>query len=440
MHISSADSVIYMAGRVRSAILQQASLCGFCRRGSPQKGRTALTRLLLRLFIREPRDPSDKRTRAAYGNLACGVGIVCNVLLFLGKFTVGTLFGSVAIAADGMNNLSDASSNIVSLVGFKLGARPADSEHPYGHARYEYLAGLAVSVMILVIGVELLKESFLKVLRPTPVSFNGLTAAVLAVSILVKLWMSRFNRVIGERIRSDTLLAAAADARNDVIATAAVLAASVGVRLTGNNRLDGLMGLGVAAFILYSGAGLVRDTLNPILGAAPDPELVQYIETKAMSYPGVLGVHDLMVHDYGPGNRLASLHIEMDAAGDVMHSHDVIDTIERDFLVKDGLIVTIHFDPVVVGDPHVEELKTFLQQTAQRLDPRAGIHDLRIVPGPTHTNVIFDCAVPAEYITDKGRRGAKLLAALRAEVKQRWPDHFCVIRLEPDYARHHDET
>lgn len=397
-----------------------------------------LTRFLIRLFIKDARDPGDKKTRAAYGNLACMVGIVCNMLLFLGKFTVGTLFGSVAIAADGMNNLSDASSNIVSLVGFKLGARPADSEHPYGHARYEYLAGLAVSVMILVIGVELLKESFLKVLHPTPVTFSALTAAVLLASIAVKLWMGRFNKTIGQMIQSDTLLAAAADARNDVVTTTAVLAAAVGTQLTGNHRLDGLMGLGVAAFILYSGIGLVRSTLDPILGAAPDPELVNYIETKAMSYPGVLGVHDLMVHDYGPGNRLASLHIEMDAAGDVMHSHDLIDTIERDFLIKDGLIVTIHFDPVVVGDPHVAELKEFLQEAVARLDPQAGIHDLRIVPGPTHTNVIFDCAVPAEYITDKNRRGAKLLAALREEVKQRWPDHFCVVRLEPDYAHHRE--
>lgn len=397
-----------------------------------------MTQLLIRLFVKDTQNAKEKTVRAAYGNLACVVGIVCNVMLFLGKFTVGTLFGSVAIAADGMNNLSDASSNIVSLVGFKLGARPADSEHPYGHARYEYLAGLAVSVMILVIGVELLKESFAKVLHPTPVAFSALTAAVLVVSILVKLWMSRFNRTIGEKIRSEALLAAAADARNDVITTTAVLAASVAVHLTHIDRLDGVMGLGVAVFILYSGVGLVRSTLDPILGAAPDPELVEYIENKALRYPGVLGVHDLMVHDYGPGNRLASLHIEMDAAGDVMQSHDVIDTIERDFLVQDGLIVTIHFDPVVAGDAHVEELKTFLQQTAAGLDPQAGIHDVRIVPGPTHTNVIFDCAVPAEYITDKERRGAKLLAALRQAVKERWPDHFCVVRLEPDYAHHHE--
>lgn len=211
------------------------------------------------------------------------------MLLAGGKIAVGVLTGSVAITADGMNNLSDASSNIVSLVGFKLGARPADSEHPYGHARYEYLAGLAVSVMILVIGVELLKESLAKTLHPTAVSFSWIMVVVLVASILVKLWMSALNRKIGTAIESETLLATAADARNDVITTVAVLAATILTKLTGFARLDGLMGLGVAAFILYSGAMLVRDTIDPLLGAAPDPELVEHIEKKALSYPGVLG-------------------------------------------------------------------------------------------------------------------------------------------------------
>ena len=244
-----------------------------------------MTKLLIRLFIRDPANIQDRTVRTAYGNLACMVGIVCNVLLFAGKFTVGTLFGSMAIAADALNNLSDASSNVVSLVGFRLGSKPADDEHPYGHARYEYLAGLAVSVMILVIGIELLKESFLKVLHPTPVTLSALTIAVLVVSILVKLWMSSFNRSVGSRIKSETLMATAADARNDVVTTAAVLAATILAHLTGIDRIDGLMGVGVALFILWSGVGLVRDTISPLLGAAPDPELIDYIEKKALSYP-----------------------------------------------------------------------------------------------------------------------------------------------------------
>ena len=349
-----------------------------------------MTKLLIRLFIRDPANIQDRTVRTAYGNLACMVGIVCNVLLFAGKFTVGTLFGSMAIAADALNNLSDASSNVVSLVGFRLGSKPADDEHPYGHARYEYLAGLAVSVMILVIGIELLKESFLKVLHPTPVTLSALTIAVLVVSILVKLWMSSFNRSVGSRIKSETLMATAADARNDVVTTAAVLAATILAHLTGIDRIDGLMGVGVALFILWSGVGLVRDTISPLLGAAPDPELIDYIEKKALSYPGVLGIHDLMVHDYGPGSKLVSFHIELSADSDVMKSHDLIDSIERDFQVHDHLLVTIHFDPVVTDDPHINELRKFLKGQLAEIAPEADIHDLRIVPGPTHTTVIFD--------------------------------------------------
>ena len=288
--------------------------------------------------------------------------------------------------------------------------------------------------MILVIGVELLKESFGKVLHPTEVQFGWLTVVVLIASILVKLWMSVLNKKIGRTIQSETLMATAADARNDVITTTTVLVASVLTFVTGFDRLDGIMGLGVAAFILYSGVQLVRDTIDPILGAAPDPELVEHIEQKALSYPGVLGVHDLMIHDYGPGNRLVSFHIEMDAKGDVMQSHDVIDTIEKDLLVQDGMIATIHYDPIVTGNAHVDEIRAFLQTEVAALEPKANLHDLRIVPGPSHTNVIFDCAVPAEYLTDKQRRGAKLVTALRNAVQQKWPDHFCVIKLEPDYA------
>jgi len=232
-----------------------------------------MIQLLIRTFIKNADNTASRTVRTAYGNLACLVSVVCNLLLFAGKATVGTLFGSVSITADGLNNLSDASSNIVSLIGFKLGSRPADSEHPYGHARYEYLAGLAVSVMILVIGVELFKESFAKILAPTPVSFGWLTVAVLVASILVKLWMSRLNRTIGQRIDSDTLLATAADARNDVITTSVVLVAAVLTQLTGFARLDGLMGIGVSLFILYSGAMLVKDTIDAAagFGARPGP-------------------------------------------------------------------------------------------------------------------------------------------------------------------------
>ncbi|HJD21446.1 MAG TPA: cation diffusion facilitator family transporter [Candidatus Gemmiger faecigallinarum] len=399
-----------------------------------------MTEFLLRTFVKDAQNTADRAVRSACGNLACIVGIVCNVLLFLGKFIVGTLFGSLSITADAINNLSDASSNIVSLVGFRLGSKPADQKHPYGHARYEYLAGLAVSVMILVIGIELGKESLAKALAPTPVEFSWLSAAVLLASILVKLWLSAFNRTVGRRIHSETLLATAADSRNDVVSTAAVLVASIVAYYTGFDRLDGIMGLAVAAFILYSGVGLVRDTLDPILGAAPDPELVAQIRQKALSYPDVLGLHDLMIHDYGPGNRLVSFHLEMPAEGDVMAMHDEIDRMEKDFYTNDGLLTTIHFDPVVTGDPHVAELRTFVEETARGIDPEINIHDLRIVPGPTHTNVIFDCAAPPRYFAKGSDAGRDLLTALRDAVRQKWPDHFCVIQLEQLYADLTPET
>ena len=393
-----------------------------------------MTDFLLRTFIKNLQNTADKAVRSACGNLACIVGILCNVLLFLGKFIVGTLFGSVSITADAINNLSDASSNIVSLVGFWLGGKPADKEHPYGHARYEYLAGLAVSVMILVIGIELGKESLAKVISPTPVEFSWLSTCVLVASILVKLWMSGFNRKVGNLIHSDTLIATAADSRNDVISTSAVLVASLVAHFTNFDRLDGIMGLAVALFILYSGFGLVKDTLDPILGAAPDPELVEHIQKKAQSYPDVLGMHDLMIHDYGPGNRLVSFHLEMPAEGDVMAMHDEIDQMEKDFFANDGLIVTIHFDPVVTSDPHVTKLREFVEKTAHGIDPEINIHDLRIVPGNTHTNVIFDVAVPPAYFAKGSKTGRDLLNALRDAVREKWPDHFCVIQLEQQYA------
>ena len=280
-----------------------------------------MTQFLIRRFIRHPNDPQDPATRTAYGNLASGVGMACNLLLCLGKLLAGTLFGSIAIMADALNNLSDASSNQQLAqelknglelrpskkvgAGFRLAAKAPDAEHPYGHARYEYLAGLVVSVTILGIGFSLLKESVVKAFHPTPVVFSWLSVGVLAASILVKLWMSGFNRTIGRTIGPAS--------RNDVLTTGAVLVSTVVCSLTGWARLDGIMGVAVAAFILWSGWGLVMDTLSPLLGESPSPELVEHIEQTVMGYPGVLGMHDLMVHDYGPGHQFASLHIEFPA-------------------------------------------------------------------------------------------------------------------------------
>ena len=389
-----------------------------------------MTQFLIRCFIKRPDDVKDAAVRTAYGNLASLVGMACNILLCIGKLLAGTLFGSIAIMADALNNLSDASSNVVSLIGFRLAAKAPDAEHPYGHARYEYLAGLVVSVTILAIGLSLLKESALKVLHPTPVAFSWLSIGVLAASILVKLWLSGFNRAVGKKINSETLMATAADSRNDVLTTGAVLLSTILCSLTGYGIIDGIMGVGVAAFILWSGWGLVMDTLSPLLGESPSPELVEHIERTVMSYPGVLGVHDLMVHDYGPGHQFASLHVEFPAETDPLTAHAVIDNIENDFLKKDRLQVTIHYDPIVTADASVGVLRARLQEHARQLDPQLSIHDLRIVPGDSHTNVLFDLVFPAGYTGDIDQ----MLAKMCQFVKEQDPKYCCVVKVEQSYA------
>ena len=389
-----------------------------------------MTQFLIRCFIKRPDDVKDAAVRTAYGNLASLVGMACNILLCIGKLLAGTLFGSIAIMADALNNLSAASSNVVSLIGFRLAAKAPDAEHPYGHARYEYLAGLVVSVTILAIGLSLLKESALKVLHPTPVAFSWLSIGVLAASILVKLWLSGFNRAVGKKINSETLMATAADSRNDVLTTGAVLLSTILCSLTGYGIMDGIMGVGVAAFILWSGWGLVMDTLSPLLGESPSPELVEHIERTVMSYPGVLGVHDLMVHDYGPGHQFASLHVEFPAETDPLTAHDVIDNIENDFLKKDRLQVTIHYDPIVTADASVGVLRARLKEHARQLDPRLSIHDLRIVPGDSHTNVLFDLVFPAGYTGDIDQ----MLAKMCQFVKEQDPKYCCVVKVEQSYA------
>ena len=360
------------------------------------------------------------------------VGVVCitlNVLLCLGKGLVGVLSGSVSIVADALNNLSDASSNIVSVLGFKLASRPADPEHPYGHGRFEYLSGLVVAVLVLLIGVELVKSSVDKIIRPTDVEFSLALVGMLLGSMGIKKWMAHLNRVLGERINSETLLATAQDSKNDVLATGAVLACAIVARVTGVN-LDAWVGLAVGLYIGWSGIELIRDTVNPLLGQAPDPELVSHIRSKIMSYPGVLGTHDLMVHDYGPGRQFASAHVEMAAETDPLESHDTLDNIEQAFKDDDGLIVTLHYDPIVTNDPHVVDMRNRIDAMAKSLDREASIHDLRCVPGPTHTNVIFDCLHPAECELSPGEFKAKLGEMVIAQ----YPDAVPKITVDEDYV------
>lgn len=354
-----------------------------------------MTNLLLRLFVRDADQTENPKVRSAVGRLSGFVGIGCNLLLFIGKLLVGTLAGSVSITADAMNNLSDASSSIVTLLGFKLAEKPADEDHPYGHARFEYLSGLAVSAMIIIIGFELAKTSVEKILSPAPVDFSAPVIIVLIASIAIKLWLSMFNRSLGKRIDSSTLLATAADSRNDAISTSAVLLAGLVEAFT-SWQIDGFMGFVVAIFILYSGASLAKDTISPLLGEAASPELRKLIIDTVSGCPKVLGYHDLMVHDYGPGQRFASLHVEMDQREDPLTCHELIDDMERECLEKHNVHLVIHYDPVVVGDPVLDRMRGVVIDLLHKRDPRLSIHDFRMVQGKGHTNLIFDIVLPED--------------------------------------------
>ena len=388
-----------------------------------------MTEWLVRHFVKDHEKADDPAVRMRYGQFAGIVGIICNIALCLGKGAIGLIAGSVSIVADALNNLSDAASNVISLLGFKLASKPADPGHPYGHGRYEYLSGLAVAVVIVIIGVELIQTSIDKVLNPTTTEFSLAVVAVLVLSILVKLWMAVFNRTIGRRISSTTLEATAVDSRNDVISTGVVLVCAIVSHLTGID-LDGIVGIAVGAFIVYSGAQLVRDTVNPLLGQAPDPALVSHIQNKILGYPGVLGTHDLMVHDYGPGRQFASAHVEMAAEADPMESHDLIDNIEQDFKEDDGLIVTLHYDPIVTDDPEVKDLRNQINALVKTIDARLSIHDLRTVPGPTHTNVIFDCVKPADFDMDDEDLRARIATLVAVD----HPQAICKITIDQSYV------
>ena len=371
-----------------------------------------MTKLLLRLFVKGHKTPERPEVRCRVGMLSGAVGIVCNALLCVLKLIVGVLSGSVAITADAMNNLSDAASSIVTLVGFRLAQQPADEDHPYGHARYEYLSGLAVAGMILAIGFELGKTSVEKILNPTDVLFSVPVCIVLVGSILVKLWLFLFNRYLGKMVNSQALLATAADSRNDTVSTLAVLAAGI-VGTVFHLRIDGIMGLAVAAFILYSGVNMAKETISPLLGENASPQLRQQIVELVNACPEVLGYHDLMVHDYGPGQRFASMHVEMDQQADPLVCHELIDNLERACLRSYNVHLVLHYDPVVTGDAQLDRMRTVVLELLQQQDARITIHDFRMVQGKGHTNLIFDMALPADLMGKHKAIKAKLDADLQ---------------------------
>ena len=373
-----------------------------------------MTDLLLRLFVKDHTNTASSQVRSAIGSLAGFLGIGCNLFLFALKLIAGTLAGSVSVTADALNNLSDASGSIVTLLGFKMAGKPADEHHPFGHARAEYLSALGVSVLILFIGAELVKSSAGKIFRQEPVDFSGLTAAILLCSIGLKLWMALFNTRLGKRIGSTALMAAAADSRNDCIATGAVLAAALAEHFL-NFRADGWIGLGVAAFILWSGWNLAKETVSTLLGEGADPTLREKILDYIAAQPKVLGYHDLMVHDYGPGRQFASLHVEMDHREDSMECHEIIDDMEREYLRSHNIHLVIHYDPVITEDPELNRLKQRCTELLQQRDQRLSLHDFRMIQGRRHMNLIFDVSLPSDLRHCRREIPQEMEEALRRE-------------------------
>lgn len=352
-----------------------------------------MTNLLLKMFVPCYHDATNSVVRQRVGKLSGIVGIVLNVLLACGKIAVGLLFGVVSALADGLNNLTDCGSNIISLVSFKLAGKSADKDHPYGHQRVEYVSALIVGVIVIVLALELGSESVNKIITPEQSAFSWWTVGVLGVSVLVKLWMFVFNKKLGKTYQSELLTATATDSISDACATFGVLVSVIVAKYTGFVYLDGIMGLAVAILIAVAGVSILRDTMSQLLGRAPDKQLVQAIFDRIMRFEGVLGIHDLEVHNYGPGKYYASVHVEVDSRVDVMVSHELVDKIERDFAEHTDVTLVIHMDPIVVGDPELDKYREEICEIVHNLDKRFGVHDFRMVKGPQRVNLIFDVAI-----------------------------------------------
>ena len=387
-----------------------------------------LTKWLVKTFVKRPEDTDDERVRYTYGRLAGAAGLTANVLLFAAKLAIGALSGSVAILADAFNNLSDAGSSIVTLVGFKLSCAPPDAEHPFGHGRMEYLSALGVAALIMAAGFELFLSAVDKIRHPALPEFGVLTIVVLALAIAVKLWMALFYKKIGNTIRSEALKASCADSRNDVICTGVVLLTSLIGWLSGV-AIDGYVGLLVALFVIWSGFTVIKETVSPLLGQAPDPEMVQDIKNTVMAHPGIIGVHDLMIHNYGPGRLVLSLHAEVSCHEDMMRSHDLIDCVERELSRKYRAIACIHMDPVDSGNEEVEALKITVETILEDIDPRLTMHDFRVVFGETHTNLIFDVVAPFDFKDE-----ASVKAELQRRVTVVNPQLFTVVTVEHSFT------
>lgn len=384
---------------------------------------------LIRKLVPDGTAATDPAVRTRCGAASGLIGVGLNLLLCAGKFAAGVVTGSISVMADAFNNLTDAASSIVTLVGFRLAGQKADKDHPFGHGRMEYLSGLIVALLILLVGLELARSSVEKIIHPEPVSFSILSAAILAASVCVKLWMNFLNRTLSQKIDSAALAATAADSLADAVATTVVLAGLLVGHFSGL-YIDGWLGVAVAIFILRSGVGAVKDTIDPLLGQPPEPALVKDVQDTVLSHKEIVGLHDLLIHDYGPGRRFLSLHAEVPADADIMAAHDIIDHVERELRDKYAVEAVIHMDPIVLGDEATDRMRELVSRRAREIDPAITIHDFRMTGGPLHTNLIFDMVVPHSCPLTNEQAKARIADAM----KQEDPRYFTVVEIDRSYV------
>ena len=384
---------------------------------------------LAKHFVKNHHDLQNTQVRVQYGKMSSFVGIFVNVLLFVIKFVTGRVFHSVAITADAVNNLSDAGSSVISLVSFKISGKPADKQHPFGHERIEYLASLVVGLFILLLGLELLKTSFGKILHPDVISFSLLTVGVLLFSIGAKLWLYKFNQNLGKRLDSSMMKATAADSLSDVLATSSVLLSTIISPLLGF-QLDGYMGVAVSLLIMFSGINILKEMLDTLLGQKPSEELVHQLEEYIRKYEGVLGIHDLVIHSYGPRRSFVSVHVEVDARRDILESHDLIDNIEREIARDLDIHLVIHMDPLTMDDPDVLRLRDMTAKIVSEIDASLSMHDFRVVKGVTHTNLIFDVVIPYQC----PKKDPQVIAEITQKIKEKEQNLYAVITIDRSYV------
>ena len=393
------------------------------------RGIINLTEILVKLFVKDYRNVEKSKVRTNYGILSSLVGIACNIMLFVVKIIIGLIINSISIMADAFNNLSDAASSVISFIGVKLAGKPADKEHPFGHGRFEYIAALVVSFLVLGVGFSLFQNSFKKVLHPEELDVNPMLVAILCVSVFVKVWMMLFNRKLGKRINSTVMLATSADSRNDIVVTSATILSAIVTGLTGAN-IDGYMGLVVSIFVMLSGFNIAKDTLEPLLGQAVDRCVYEKITDMVQSYEGIVGAHDLIIHNYGPTHRMATIHAEVPNNINFEKAHETIDRIERDVLEKLDIFLVIHMDPIEVNNEMVLEKKALVLSVIRELEEKATIHDFRIVNGELQINLIFDLVIPYSYTNEEEQ---KLLSNIVEEIRKLDARHQCIITMENSF-------